>query len=85
MSESVFSVNPFTSENLERIGKYYVVSLAITIVSIIILLIVSLVLPKSPVIQWVAGIVIMLASTVAILSTYESWRHCKIGGEFDEI
>ena len=78
------SLNPFSPQNAERIAKYYVLSVAITIIAIIILVIVTMsgvISNTSPSIQWAIGVVVMLSSTIALLSSYESWVGCKVVGE----
>ena len=78
----MISINPLSTQNLSHVAKYYAISLVITIVTIIILLIVNVLLSNiSGVTRMVIGIVVMLCSTIAILTSYESWIGCKVVGD----
>ncbi len=75
--KSTPSIDITDYENWERFGKYFVLSIAFSFIITILLIIIAMIFGDGLIGSSLA-LLSIIATTMLLLSSYESWRGCKV-------
>ena len=79
MSETSPSANLLLLENWERIGKFLLVNVGVgVLLAFTLVLVINIFMDINATLTILLVVGLILSANALILSTYESWRGCKI-------